>query len=324
MRRREFSAGLGGAAAWPLAARAQQRERRVGVLTFGAEADDVSLTFLRQLREQLQKLGWIEGRNLRLDVRFGGGDVNRTRVDATEMVNVAPDVVVTVYGLAALAMQQETMTIPIVIYGAGDVYENGLVKNLARPEGNITGVTNAFGSLGGKWIQLLKEIAPQVKRVAVLFLTGGALTGYRTSIDTAGQSVGVQVEWIPVSDAASVKAGIERFAAEPNGGLFPHPNMVGIAPRELVELAEQYRLPAIYALRSFPVNGGLMSYAAEGTELIGAVVGYVDRILRGAKPSDLPIQFPAKFQMVLNLKTAKALGLEVPPSILLSADEVIE
>jgi putative ABC transport system substrate-binding protein len=334
MNRRKFIAGLGGAAAWPLAARAQQgdRVRRVGVLWPQAEADPdrqsriASLGLIPLLRQALKDLGWIEGRNLRLDFPFApAGDLNRIRAEASELVRLAPDVIFLAGGAALNAGQQETKTIPIVFLGTGDPAETA-VKNIARPEGNITGFANAFGSLGGKWLQLLKEAAPNVTRVAFL---GGprGITVYLPSVEAAGRALGVQVVAIPVqefSDATSVKAAIETFAAEPNGGVLPGPGVLSFLQRELIQLTERHRLPMIGGARSFAANGALMSYDGDPYELVRGAASYVDRILRGAKVSDLPVQYPTKFRLVVNLKTAKAIGVEIPPTLLALADEVIQ
>jgi putative ABC transport system substrate-binding protein len=325
MRRRDFIAGLG-TAVWPLAARAQQGERvrRVGVLTYSAEADPDGGPIRRLLGDELQKLGWAEGGNLRLDFRFGGRDATQTRVYAADLMQLAPDVLVTVYLAALRALQQQTKTIPIIFAGAGDPVEFGTVINSARPEGNITGFANAFGSLGGKWLDLLKEVAPNITRVLYIYQDSLG-SSYLRSVKTAAQSLGAQVIAIPVSDAAGIKAAIEAFASEPNGGLLPSPGIIAITPLvELARLAAQYRLPAISGNPSFPADGGLMTYSADRDEIFRGAAAYVDRLLRGAKISDLPVQYPTKFRLVINLKAAKALGLEVPASILLRADEVIE
>jgi putative ABC transport system substrate-binding protein len=297
MRRREFIAGLGGAVAWPVAARGQEGERvrRIGVLTFASETGVGSLTIRRLLRDDLEHLGWREGRNLRLDFRFGDGDPRKTSAFAADLVQLAPDVIVTAFGAALLAVQQKTKTIPIVIAGAGDL---GTFINPARPEGNVTGFTNAFASLGGKWLELLKEVAPNITRVlwllyavrpdAALYIyaPGG---GYGQSIGTAARSLGVLLVAITVRDAASAKAAIEGFAAEPNGGLLADPGTFAIVPPdELSRLAAQYGLPAIYGV-PLAANGGLMSYSADLDEIVHGVATYVDRLLRGAKVSHLPV-----------------------------------
>jgi putative tryptophan/tyrosine transport system substrate-binding protein len=326
MKRREFIAGLGGMVAWPVGARAQPQERvrRVGVLNYASDTPYVR-SLLSILRGGLEKLGWTEGRNLRLDFRFGNGDAAQTRIFAADLVHLAPDVIVTVIGSALLAVQQQTKTIPIVFIGGGDVVETGRVTNSARPEGNVTGFANTFVSLSGKCLELLKEVAPNIARVGYLYdpanLNGVSLR----SIETAARSLGVQVVSIPVSDVPSMKAGIGAFAADPNGGLLPNPALIAIMPSdELNRLAAQYHLPAIYEVPLRPGAGGLMSYSFDYEELLCGAATYVDRLLLGTKVSELPVQYPTKFRLVINLKTAKALGLEVPSTLLARADEVIE
>jgi putative tryptophan/tyrosine transport system substrate-binding protein len=323
MKRREFIAGLGSAAIWPLAARAQQGERvrRIGVLTYGSDTPRSRSGGFSIFRDALELLGWSEGRNLRLDVRFGDGDVRKTSAFAADLVQLAPDVIVTVYAAPLLAVRQRTKTIPIVAFGGGDLLASAAVLNPAHPEGNATGFPNVFASLGGKWLQLLKEVAPNITRVGSMY--PGPVGSYLQSMETAGQSLGVRVVGLPVSDAASVKAAIEAFAAEPNGGLIPSPALLytTVPADELNQLTLQYRLPSVYGL---PVPGGLMSYSPDIGQQTRGVASYVDRLLRGARVSDLPVQYPTKFYLVINLKTAKALGLRVPPSILGVADEVIE
>jgi len=317
MRRRGFIAALGGAAVWPLAARAQQpdRVRRVGMLTF----ESVIMPTAKLLRDELQKLGWIEGRSLRLDIRFGSDDT-QTGVFAAELVQPAPDVIVTTYLAALRAVQQQTRTIPTLLIGTGDPVESGTVRNPAHPEGNVTGFANAFGSLGGKWLELLKEVAPNVTRVLCLYSAGSS---YLRSVEAAAQSLGVQVVAIAVSDANGVKQAIEAFAAEPNGGLISTPGVIILVPLELARWAAQYHLPAISA-GAFAGAGGLIAYGGDIAELYRGAASYVDRLLRGAQVSDLPVQYPTKFRLAINLKTAKALDLVVPPALLGRADEVIE
>jgi putative ABC transport system substrate-binding protein len=239
------------------------------------------------------------------------------------LVRFAPDVISTIGGAAFNAAQQETKTIPIVFMGTGDP-AGAAVKNIAHPEGNVTGFANAFGSLGGKWLQLLKEAAPNVTRVAFLAAPRG-MSIYLPSVEAAGRALGVQVVAIPVSDGASVKTAVETFAAEPNGGLLPGPGILRPAvQRELIGLAERYRFPMIAGFRSFAAHGALMSYDSDPNELVRGAASYVDRILRGAKVNDLPVQYPTKFRLVVNLKTAKAMGVEIPTMLLALADEVIE
>ena len=320
MLRRDFIAGLGSAvAAWPVLSRAQQGERvrRVGVLSLAAtEADPLGLRKL--IYEELQKLGWIEGRNLRLDSRrVAPSDLNRLRTEAAELVRLAPDVVFAAGGVAFAAVQQETRKIPIVFL-SGDVADAGMVKNIARPEGNATGFAAGFSSLGGKWLELLKEAAPNVTRVAYLVSPNNP---YGPSVEAAARALSVQLFTIDVRDVARMRAAIESFAAEPNGGLILGLGLPMELQREFPRSAEQYRLPSISAP---PSDRALMSYSSDNLELARKAVSYVDRILRGAKVSDLPVQYPTRFRLVINLKTAKAIAVEIPPTLLALATEVIE
>jgi putative ABC transport system substrate-binding protein len=318
LRRREFIAGLGSAvAAWPVLSRAQQGERvrRVGVLSLGTEADQLALRKL--IYEELQKLGWVEGRNLRLDYRFAVG-LDRIRAAAADLVRLAPDVIFTPSGVTFAAVQQETRTIPIV-FEAGDVAD-GRVNNIARPEGNATGFASAFSSFGGKWLELLKEAAPNVTRVAFLRRQGGP-DPYGPSVEAAARALRVQLFTIDVRDVAEMRAAIESFAAEPNGGLILNRGTATELLGGFIRLAEQYRLPSISGP---PSDRALMSYSTDNAELLRKAVSYVDRILRGAKVSDLPVQYPTRFRLVINLKVAKAIGVEIPTTLLAIANEVIE
>ena len=323
IRRREFITLLGGAAAWPLAARAQQAERvrRVGVLSFAAESDPRS-QLVRRMGEELEKLGWIEGRNLRVEYRFAAGDLDRTRHFAADLVRLAPEVIVAASGAAVRFLQTETRIIPILFLEAGDPIELGWVKNVTHPEGNTTGFGSAFASLGSKWLELLKEIAPTVTRVA--FLPINPNTTYRGVIEAAAPSLGMKPFTIPISSAAELPNAIQGFAAEPNGGLIAGPGLSPAATVEVIRLAAQFRLPAVYSGVSYLREGALVTYTSDTVERSRGAASYVDRLLRGAKVSDLPVQYPTKFRLGINLKTAKALGLEVPPSLLATADEVIE
>ena len=277
---------------------------------------------MRTIYEELQKLGWIEGRNLRLDHRFAPSGLNRLRAEAAELVRLAPDVIFAGGGAAFEAVQQETRTIPIVFLD-GDVADAGRVKNIARPEGNATGFAAGFSSLGGKWLELLKEAAPNVTRVAFFVLRGGGPGPNSTvaSVDVAARALLVQLFTIPVSDVAEMRAAIESFAAERNGGLILGRGLPLELQREFHRSAEQYRLPSISAP---PSDRALMSYSIDNAELLRKAVAYVDRILRGAKVSDLPVQYPTRFRLVINLKTAKAIGVEIPTTLRALADEVIE
>jgi putative tryptophan/tyrosine transport system substrate-binding protein len=332
MRRREFIAGLGSAAASavvPLEARAQQVVvRRVGVLVSGTE-DQIYQTRIDAFRDGLAKLGWVEDRNLRIDVRFGGNDAGRIRAYATELVSLAPDAIVIQSTLATRAVQQQTRTIPIVITGVGDPLANGLVKNIARPEGNITGMTNLFSSIGSKWLELLKEAAPNVQRAGFIHntvtdpLQGGP--GYIPFIEEAARTFGIKAINLPYSDAVDIVPGIEAFASDPNCGLIVLPPAPTAANREtILRLATQHRLPAIYPAKVYVVEGGLMAYGSDITDNFRRASYFVDRILRGAKVSKLPIEFPTKFELVINLKAAKAIGLTISEKLLSTADQVIE
>jgi putative ABC transport system substrate-binding protein len=319
MRRRNFIAGLGSVvAARPVLSPAQQGERvrRAGVLALATEADSLFLQNL--IYEELQKLGWIEGRNLRLDYRFGA-ELDRIRAAAADLVRQAPDVIFTPSEVTFGAVQQETPTIPLVFL-LGDAAE--VVKNIARPEGNATGFAAASSSLGGKWLELLKEAAPNVTRVTFLVPRGLSPTTL-SSFEAAARAFRVQVVTIPASDTADIadiRAAIESFAAEPNGGLILGRGLPLELQREFIRLAEQYRLPSISGPRS---DRALMSYFSDILDLLRQSVTYVDRILRGAKVSDLPVQYATKFRLVVNLKTAKAIGVEISPKLLALADEVI-
>jgi len=323
MRRRDFIAGLGGVVAWPAAAQAQQVERvgRVGVL-FPFPEGNLSTQRMAALRQALPQFGWIEGRNLRIDTYHGPQEQVVDR--AAELVHSAPDVIV-VYGVAATrAVQQRTRVIPIVFLAVGDPMSSGIVKDVARPEGNATGFTNLFASFGGKWVQLLKEFAPQVSRIAVVWdpgYTGGYFAS--PSIETAAKAMAIEVVPIPVRTPAEAARAIPAFAAEPNGGLLIIP-MRFILEGPILNLAVEYNLPSIASGREEASLGALLSYGSNRTSMFRDAATYVDRILRGAKVGDLPVQFPTKFELILNLKIAKALGLQVPGRLLAFPDEVIE
>jgi putative ABC transport system substrate-binding protein len=329
LRRRTFITLLASAATWPLAARAQQGERvrRIGVLTGGAENDPANQAAIAALRDGLAKLAWAEGRNLRIELRFGGGDADRFRAYAAELVSLAPEVIVTSGGAAARAMEQQTQTVPVIFTGAGSSIDAGLVKNLAHPEGNVTGIANLFSSIGGKWLELLKEAAPRVERVAVIYNPQLLLNdnGYISSIEEAARVLAVKAIKVPYSDAVDLVRAIDAFAAQPNGGLIvlppaPTPANSGTTLR----LAAQHRLPTIYPNRSQAAEGGLMAYGSNPVDRLRRAASFVDRILRGAKVSELPVEFPTKFELAINLKTAKAIGLTIPEAFLLRADELIE
>jgi putative tryptophan/tyrosine transport system substrate-binding protein len=326
--RRKFLVTLGGAAAaWPLAARAQQsaRMRRIGVLMNLAEDDPESKSRLAAFVQGLQQLGWSEDRNLRIDTRWGTGDADSFRGYAAELVALAPDVMIA-SGATLVALQHVTHTVPIVFVNVTDPVGGGFVESLARPGGNTTGFTPFEIGISVKWLELLKEIAPQVTRAAVLrdaaYTVGTAQFG---AIQAVAPSVGVEVSPIGVRDAPEIERAVTAFARSANGGLIVTvgPTMAG--HRELIiALAARHRLPAVYSYRYFVTDGGLISYGPDTIEQYRRAAGYVDRILKGEKPADLPVQAPTKYELVINLKTAKALGLTIPPTLLARADEVIE
>jgi len=318
MNKRKFITLLGGAAAWPLAARAQQM-RRIGVLISGDE-NDPRLTAFTQA---LAGLGWNDGRNLRMDLRWHGGDSNRIHALAQELVGLQPDIIVT-YGTPATAsVQRETRTIPIVFAGAGDPVASGIVTRLDRPGGNITGFGNQEASLGGKWLELLSEIAPGLKRAAIMFNPNTAPVSYMPSLETAARSLKVEPVIRPVHTDVEIETAIIALGREPGGGLVVMPDAFTGVHRAAI-ISARHNVPAVYAISEAAKDGGLLSYGVDTVDLFRRAASYVDRILRGEKPGDLPVQFPTKFTMVVNLKTAKALGLAVPPSIMLRATEVIE
>jgi putative ABC transport system substrate-binding protein len=279
------------------------------------------------LREGLETLGWTEGRNLHVDARFVGGDSKRVGAYAQELVSLAPEVIVCSGALQTRALQQQTETLPIVFVNVGDPVASGVVKNIAHPEGNTTGITNLFLSVAGKWVELLKEVAPRLARVALVFNPDFPVSGnYMAAIESAAATTGVKTTRTAFSNATEIERMIDAFAAEPDGSLIVVPPPLAWADRRLIlRLALQHRLPVIFDDRLHAAEGALMSYGSDGTDLFrrGAST-YVDRILRGAKPADLPVQFPTKFELVVNLKTAKAIGLVIPDSFLSRADEVIE
>ena len=330
MRRREFIAGLGSAAAWPLTVRAQQGERvrRIGVLITGDENvlnDPVVKSSLSALTQALARLGWTDGRNVRIDPRGASPDTNQIRAFAQELVGLQPDIIMASSTPAAVALQRETRTIPIVFVNVGDPVASGLVAALNRPGGNITGFGLFEASMGGKWLELLSEVAPGIKRVAIMFNPDNTLASlFMPSLDTAAQSLKIVSIIAPVHSDVEIETAISALGRQPRGGLVVLPDVfTNVHRAPLILAAARNDVPAVYALSDFARDGGLLSYGYDLVDGARRGATYVDRILRGAKPADLPVQFPTKFEMIVNLKTAKALGLTVPPSILLRADEVI-
>jgi putative ABC transport system substrate-binding protein len=328
MRRREFIAGLGSTAAWPLVARAQQgdRVRRIGVLNPGDENDPVAKSNVSAFTQALAGLGWTDGRNMRLDIRWYGNDINQARALARELVGLQPDIIVTGGTPATVAVQRETRTIPIVFAGVSDPVAQRIVPRLDRPGGNITGFSNYEATLGGKWLELLLEIAPGLKRAAMMFGTNSLVVSvYVPSFETAARSLKVVPIIAPVRSDSEIETAITTLGCEPGGGLVVMPDVfLNVYRVPIISAAARNNVPAVYASSDFARDGGLLSYAVDRLDLFRRPASYVDRILRGAKPGDLPVQFPTKFEMIVNLKTAKALGLNVLQSILLRADEVIE
>jgi putative ABC transport system substrate-binding protein len=325
IRRRELLAALGGSAAWPLAARAQQSERmRRIVVLMGIANDAEAQARAVALRQGLQVLGWTVGRNIQIDYSFADGDVERMRVDAKEAVASGPDLILAVTNPALQAIRNATRSQPIVFLQVSDPVGGGFVESLAHPGGNITGFTNFEPEMGGKWLQTLKEIAPAVQHVAVvLHPETSAHAGFLRTAETASVALGIKVTSLGVHNANEIEPAITQFALVPKGGLIvaPHPVTRG---KLTIDLAAHHRLPAIYPFAFHAREGGLIAYGIDQLDQWRTAATYVDRILRGTKPADLPVQQPTKFELVINLKTAKALGLEIPATVLARADEVIE
>jgi putative tryptophan/tyrosine transport system substrate-binding protein len=328
MRRREFITLLGGAAAWPLAARAQQPAmRRIGMLMGYAESDSEAQVWVAAFREGLQKLGWTEGGNIRIDFRWAASDVESMQRFAKELVALQPDLILSNNTPTTAALLQHTRAIPIIFATVTDPVGNGFIASFPRPGGNVTGFIGMEGSLAGKWLELLKEIAPRVVRVAFLYnpATAPFVEYYLNPYKAAAASIGVEGIAAPVHDRSELEPVIAAQAREPNTGLIVMPDTFLIAHRaEVTSLAARYRLPAVYPRRFFTEVGGLLSYGSDLIDNFRRAATYVDRILKGEKPSELPVQAPVKFELVINLKTTKALGLDVPFLLQQRADEVIE
>jgi putative ABC transport system substrate-binding protein len=329
MKRRDFFCLVGGSAAWPLAARAQQPERmrRIGVLTSLLESDpqaqSESAAFERGLREH----GWIPGRNIQIVYRLSGADINRARTYAHDLVELHPEVILSRSTPQTAALQQETNTIPIVFVVVADPIGSGFAKSLARPGGNITGFTNLEASMGGKWLQLLKDVSPDVARVAFIFnpKTAPYAESFVRSAETAARSLAMEMIATPIQNSSEIEDKIAHFARQPGGSLVGITDSFIIEHRDqIISLAVRYRLPAIYPYRYFAAGGGLLSYGVDTPDQLRQSASYIDQILRGTAVTDLPVQLPSKFELAINLKTAKALGINVPATILARADEVIE
>jgi putative ABC transport system substrate-binding protein len=326
MRRREFIAGLAGAVVWPLAARAQQPERmrRIGVIVTDA-GDRAIRGRLAAFRQGLERFGWSEGRNLRIDVREPQGSAERAQVFVKELVALQPDVILSAGPQVTAMFQRESRAIPIVFVSVADPIAFGFVASLARPGGNITGLLQYQASITGKWLQMLKEIAPGLARVACMGAKRAPYDYFLRAAESLAPSLGIELVPTPVETAADIERAIESFARVPDGGLLLTPGGTAILDRDLIiALAARYRLPAVYTGRDYVSAGGLMSYGIDIVDMYRQAASYVDRILRGDKPADLPVQAPVRYETVLNLKTAKALGLTIPETLLATADQVIE
>jgi putative ABC transport system substrate-binding protein len=328
MKRREFISLLGGATAWPLAARAQQGERmrRIGVISILTANDPGGRAYLAAFQEELQKLGWTDGRNVRIDYRQAAGDAERVRQYAVDLVALAPDVILATSGTVLPALLQATRVVPIVFVQVSDPVGSGFVETLARPGGNVTGFLSFEFGISGKWLELLKQIAPGVTRAAVLrdpAIPAGM--GQFGALQSAAPSFGVELRPVGVRDASEIERAVTDFASSANGSLIVTASQLATIHRDLiVALAARHRLPSVYSDPYFVTAGGLISYGPNRVDHYRRAASYVDRILKGEKPADLPVQAPTRYELIINLKTAKALGLEVPTTLLARADEVIE
>jgi putative tryptophan/tyrosine transport system substrate-binding protein len=328
VRRRELIAGLGSVAVWPLVARAQQgdRVRRIGVLMQFDENDPEWKPRYSAFTQALADFGWTNGRNARIDVSWAGGEINRIRALAQELVGLQPDIILTHSTPPTIALQRETRTIPIVFVNVSDPVGSGLVAELKQPGGNITGFGYLEPSLGGKWLELLSGIAPGLKRVAIMFNPDTApVSVYMPSFETAARSLRVATIIAPVHDDVEIEMAIIALGREPGGGLVVMPDTFTVLHRAPIILAAaRNNVPTVYTLSAFATDGGLLSYGVDPVDTFRRAATYVDRVLRGAKPSELPVQFPTKFELVINMKTAKALGLTIPQNLLALANEVID
>ena len=310
----------------PFEARAQQAVKRIGVQLNLEETDREAVPYVAAFEQSLAQLGWVKGRNVQIDYRRTGGDAARIRLTAAELIALNPDVILTVGGSQVDPLQELTSTLPIVFVQVTDPVGGGFVDSLARPGRNATGFTVFEFGIGGKWLELLKEVAPRVTRVAMLRdPTNPSGTGLFGAAQTVAPSLGVEVSPVGLRELAEIERGISAFAGAPNGGLIVTPSNLALTHRQLIiALANRYRLPAVYPLRYFVTDGGLIYYGPDLVDQYGEAAAYVDRILKGEKPADLPVQAPTKYQVGINLKTAKEIGLDVPPTVLGRADEVIE
>ena len=329
MRRREFIAALGGAAAWPVAGRAQQsgRIRRIGVLMAESENDPESQARVSAFQQRLATLGWSVGRTVQIDYRWADGDVERTRASSAELLARSPDVVLAIASLSVKAFLRASTTVPIVFIGVSEPVAQGFVASLAHPGGNVTGFTNLEWTFGAKWLELLREIAPGIRRAAIMFNpeTAPYVTSFLGPAEAVAQKLAVEPFPAKVKQLVDLETVMVTLAGEPGGGLILPPDTFTTTYRKpIIEMAARYRLPAVYAFRFCSADGGLVSYGIDIPDVFRLSAGYIDRILKGEKPAELPVQQPTKYELVINLKTAKTLGLEVPQTLLARADEVIE
>jgi putative ABC transport system substrate-binding protein len=328
MKRREFIAIAGGAAiTWPLAARAQQPAMsRIGVVMAFKESDPVAQSLVAAFRQELQKLGWTQGRNIAIDVRYATDDRDQIRALAVELMGLKPDLMVANSNFVTAILRAEVRTVPLLFIGVGDPIGSGFVTNFARPTGNVTGFATNEPSMGSKWLEILREVAPQVEHVGFMLAPEGpANVGFLKAAEAAAPSLKVRLTALGVHSADEIERSVSAFAAEPNRGLIIAPTAVTFVNSKLiVELAARYRLPDIYSFSYFATAGGLISYGIDQVDQFRQGAAYADRILKGAKVAELPVQYPTKFELVVNLKTAKVLGLTIPDLILQRADEVIE
>jgi putative tryptophan/tyrosine transport system substrate-binding protein len=329
MRRREFIRVVGGvAAAWPFAARAQTKVRQIGILMPLAQGDPDGKAQIAAFHVGLQKLGWTERRNLKTEIRWTGGNADQLPIVAKELVDLRPDVILARSTPAVKVLLGLTKSIPIVFVSVSDPLGDGLVKSFSRPGGNVTGFTNVEASMSGKWVELLKECMPRISQVAMIFNPNTAPGGgnyFLPTFEKAASSIGLKRVSAPVKDVSDIEPTISSLAREPNSGLIVMSDVFfTIHSNLIVQLVEKYRLPTVYSFRFYVTNGGLIAYGTDITDLYRRASQYVDRILNGDNPGELPVQNPTKFELVINLKTAKTLGLTVPPTLLARADEVIE
>jgi putative ABC transport system substrate-binding protein len=329
IRRREFFVTLGGAATWPFVVRVQSdRMRRIGMLMAYAAGDPEAQVFVRVFVQGLSEFGWTDGKNLQIDLRWAAGDVEQIRAHAKQLVAANPDLILANTTPVTAALHRETRTIPIVFVIAADPVGDGFIESLAHPGGNITGFINTEAAMGGKWLELLKEAAPQVRRAALMFNPDTAAGGgnyFRPSFEAAARALAVRPIISPVRNDADIEAAIAALAREPGGGLVVmNDSFMRVHRGPIIALSAQHKVPAVHPLSIFAREGGLMAFGPYNADLFRRAASYVDRVLRGTHPADLPAQVPTKFELVVNLKTARALGLEIPPTVTVRADEVIE